>query len=103
MEVGESPRETPVRELGEEVGLSADPDDLRLLGTHSPSVDDGKHLVVIDYAVPRHSVDGTPAPGPEVAALEWLRPDAACDDPDRPLLAHHDEILRSAWALLVES
>lgn len=100
MEAGESPSETAVRELREEVGLDTDPDALRLVGTHSPSVADGKHMVVLDYAVPRRSVEGTPDPGPEVATVEWLQPDVAGDDPDRSFLDHHEELLRTAWTLL---
>ncbi|PSQ35424.1 hypothetical protein BRD05_05120 [Halobacteriales archaeon QS_9_70_65] len=59
-------------------------------------VADGEHVVVLDHAVSRRAVGGIPDPGPELAAVEWLRPDGPRDDLDRPLLAHHDEILRTA-------
>jgi len=99
MEAGETPAETAVRELAEEVGLVADPDALALLDTHSPSYDSGKHMVVLDYVVRADAVKGTPEPGPEVASVAWLRPPLA---DDRAFLASHDGIVRAAWERLGE-
>ncbi len=97
VEAGEAPAEAAARELAEEVGLAVDPDALRLLGTHAPSLDDGKHMVVVDYAVPAGAVGGTPTPGPEVDAVEWVRPGGVGAETFHP---NHEGIVRRAWDLL---
>lgn len=99
MEAGESPAETAVRELEEEVGLATDPDALRVVGTHSPSFGGGKHMVVLDYAVAHREVAGTPEPRSEVSAVEWRRPDEADSESFYP---NHERIVRRAWSLLGE-
>jgi 8-oxo-dGTP pyrophosphatase MutT (NUDIX family) len=97
MEAGETPTESAARELREEAGLRADSDALRVVGTHSPSFDSGKHMVVLDYAVSHREVSGTPEPRAEVSRVEWRRPDEADSESFYP---NHESIVRAAWNLL---
>jgi ADP-ribose pyrophosphatase YjhB (NUDIX family) len=70
LELEESPREGAARELREETGVRADPDDLTLLDTFSAAPFEGKHIVSVGFAVRREDTAGDPRPGPEVAAVE---------------------------------
>jgi len=98
LEAGETPAEAAARELREEAGLRVDPDALKIVGTHSPSYESGKHMVVLDYAVSADAVEGALDPGPEVASVAWLRPPLD----DREFLASHEGIVRAAWERLGE-
>lgn len=93
-EPGESPAETAARELREEVGLRVDPDALRIVGTHAPSFPNGKHLVVVDHAVPASAVDGTVTAGDEVSETAWLAPDDLGEDDE--FHPYHDVLVERA-------
>ncbi|MFI6856575.1 bifunctional class I SAM-dependent methyltransferase/NUDIX hydrolase [Streptomyces sp. NPDC050416] len=71
VEPGESLRETVVRELGEETGLDARPEDVRLLGT---LLDDAGGLVRVTVAARVTAWRGEPSdqPGESVGRWRWF-------------------------------
>jgi 8-oxo-dGTP diphosphatase len=69
IETGESWREAAVRELVEETGLSARPDQVRLFDVHS-SVQ-GRSLLVFGI-LPVRSAEDLPPSAPTEEATEWL-------------------------------
>jgi ADP-ribose pyrophosphatase YjhB (NUDIX family) len=97
LEHDESPREAAVRELAEEVGLRANPEDLVLLDTFAAEPFDGKRIVSIGYVVHAGDVDGDPKPGAEVREVGWFTP-RTFDRSDGAFLPPHEERFRRAWA-----
>jgi 8-oxo-dGTP diphosphatase len=69
IETGESWREASVRELREETGLSAEPEDVRLFDVHSSY--QGFTLLVFGVLPPRPAVSLPPS-APTDEATEWL-------------------------------
>lgn len=96
LEVEEAPREAAARELAEEAGVRVDPADLVLLDSFAVSRATEKHVVSIGYAVRAAATTGTPAPGPEVQAVDWFTPEAFAAS-DREFLEPHDERFERAW------
>ncbi|MDQ0989179.1 bifunctional class I SAM-dependent methyltransferase/NUDIX hydrolase [Streptomyces sp. V3I7] len=68
VEPGESLQETVVRELAEETGLSADPGDVRMLGTLVDRVGD---VVRITFGALVTAWDGEPADQPDESVGDW--------------------------------
>lgn len=99
MEVEEAPKDAAARELREETGVRVDATALELLDAFGVSRGGEKHVVSIGYAVPAAATTGTPAPGPEVRAVDWFTPTefAAAG---RDFLEPHDERFERAWAHL---
>ncbi|WP_049902597.1 NUDIX domain-containing protein [Halococcus agarilyticus] len=82
----ESPPEAAARELAEETGLVATPDDLELIGCGHLDFDDACE-VSFNFAVPRVRTDGTPAAGDDAATTRWFsREELSADPPDHPSL-----------------
>jgi len=75
MEVDETPAAAAARELREEVGVRADPADLRLLGPRTGDHGGEKRMLIVDYWVPASAVSGDPIVGDEVWAVEWIAGD----------------------------
>lgn len=77
-EVGETPVQTAVRELAEEVGLSVDERDLTPLGQYSAvAANEAHHTVRADNFLLRFSADQQEQldflqPAAEIAELRWL-------------------------------
>lgn len=87
LEADEPPREGAVRELREEAGVRADPDDLVLLEASLLDSTGEKYCVSVGYAVPRTATKGGPAPGSDASAARFL--DAGVvDDPEVTLRPH---------------
>ncbi|MUK03337.1 NUDIX domain-containing protein [Vibrio cholerae] len=85
-EPGETPEQTGVRELREELGLVVRPEDLTLLGTwEGPAANEADtRLVATVFLCP---LRGAPAPAAEIEALDWLELEADRDRSDlAPLL-----------------
>src|SRR4029453_18735553 len=70
IETGEWGREAAVRELREETGLPAEPDEVRLFDVHSSF--NGRSLLVFGVLPPRAAA-ALPASPPTEEAPEWLR------------------------------
>lgn len=96
LEVEESPEEAAARELREETGLRADPEDLTLLDTFSVTQFEGKRVVSIGFAVRREDTDGEPHAGTEVADVRWFMPDSF-GETSEAFLPPHGERFRKAW------
>jgi len=69
IETGESWREAAVRELREETGLTASPDDVRLFDVHSSF--NGRSLLVFGLLPARDAADLPPS-APTEESQEWL-------------------------------
>jgi 8-oxo-dGTP diphosphatase len=69
IETGESWRDAAVRELAEETGLTAEPDEVRLFDVHSSS--NGYSLLVFGVLPPRDA-DELPESAPTEESMEWL-------------------------------
>ena len=88
-ERGETPAETAVREIGEEVGLHLSPADLDLLGMWQTAAANEAGLDVHGTVfVARAPLTATPAPAAEIAELRWLDPNAPLPADLAPLLEH---------------
>lgn len=84
LEVAEEPRVGAVRELDEETGLTVEPSALTLLeATQLESVGE-KHVVSVGYAARSSDATGTPEPGSDAGAVEWVAVDALDERPLRP-------------------
>jgi 8-oxo-dGTP diphosphatase len=70
-EAGETPEQTGVRELREELGLTVRPEDLTLLGTwEGPAANEADtHLVATVFLCPLRA---RPEPAAEIEELDWL-------------------------------
>lgn len=78
-EQGETPVETAIREAGEEVGLTMDPDRMELLGEfEAPAANEPDHRLVSTVFL--HPLDADPAVSGEIAELRWQHPDIERDD-----------------------
>lgn len=69
IETGESWREAAVRELREETGLTAEPDEVRLFDVHSSY--NGFTLLVFGVLPPRPA-ESLPASAPTEESMEWF-------------------------------
>jgi ADP-ribose pyrophosphatase YjhB (NUDIX family) len=96
LEHDETPEGAAVRELAEETGLRADPDDLVLLDTVTAEPFDGKRIVSIGYVVRAEDVDGTPEAGEETSAVGWFTP-AEFEASDGRFFSHHGQRARRSW------
>lgn len=99
LELDESPREGAVRELREETGVRADPDEVIVFDTFSASPFDGKRIASIGFAVRREDTEGDPYPGPEVSAIGWFTPESFATS-NGELHPPHGERFEKAWELL---
>lgn len=85
-EAGETPAQTGVRELSEELGLTVPPEELTLLGTWTgPAANEADTLLVATvFLCP---LDGEPRPAAEIEEIDWLDPGTASARADlAPLL-----------------
>lgn len=74
MEVDEAPVEGAARELYEETGIEADPDDLTFIGTHHRELDPERSVVELLFAIPQAQVRGKLQPGDDAADVRfWTR------------------------------
>lgn len=96
LEHEEAPEAAATRELAEETGLRANPDDIVLLDTFTAEPFPGKRIVSIGYAVRATDVAGTPEAGDEVSAVAWFAP-AEFEAADGTFLSGHDERVLAAW------
>lgn len=71
-EPGETPAETLVRELAEEVGLRLTPDDLEPLGEFRARAANEPGFVVVADVFRVDSGAQTPVPDAEIAELRWV-------------------------------
>lgn len=76
IERGEDPAAAAARELREETTVRVEPDALVPVGGRALPPRDGKHVVVMEYAVRRADTAGEPSPGEETGAVAWLRREA---------------------------
>lgn len=76
MELGEAPRQGVARELEEETGLVADPDDLVYLEDEAGEPAPDQHMVGIDYAIHRDDTTGTLRPGSDATDARFFTPEA---------------------------
>ncbi len=93
-EPGESPAQTGARELGEELGLRADPASMQLLGAFSgPAANEPGRL--LESTVFHARPEGEPRAAAEIDELRWLPVDAGALDAEiapellAPMLADH--------------
>ncbi|UPV75785.1 NUDIX hydrolase [Halorussus limi] len=96
LEAEETPLEAAVRELREEAGVRADPDDLLLLDTFTATPFEDKHVVSVGFAVRDEDTTGTPDAGPEATAVGWFTPESFGDGGER-FHPPHGERFRNAW------
>jgi ADP-ribose pyrophosphatase YjhB (NUDIX family) len=96
LELEESPREAAARELREETGVRAAPDDLILLDTFAISQFEDKRIVSVGFAVRRERTTGDPDPGQEVAAVDWFTPESFARS-DAEFHPPHGERFGKAW------
>ncbi|WP_137286648.1 NUDIX domain-containing protein [Halorussus salinisoli] len=75
MEADEHPRTAAVRELREETGVSADPDDLTLIGTDLLDPFRGKYVVNVGFAVPATDTAGKPTAESDASDVSFFTPD----------------------------
>jgi ADP-ribose pyrophosphatase YjhB (NUDIX family) len=64
MELGEPPRDGVARELEEETGLTADPDDLTYVMAEAGEPAPDQHMVGIDYAIHHANTTSTTSQPP---------------------------------------
>ena len=74
LELGEDADEGAVRELREETGLVADPDDLRFLDASALDPIADKHVISIGYAVERRRTEGTLRAGSDAGDARFSTP-----------------------------
>lgn len=80
-EQGETPAECAVREVGEELGLELDAQQLVGLGRFAaPAANEAGYTVVADVFVWPSALDATPAAAAEIAETRWVAPDVVGDD-----------------------
>lgn len=101
LEADEPPADGAARELAEESGVVADPDDLRLVDARLLAPFRGKHVISIGYAVPRAATTGDPTAGSDAAAAEFV-PAEAVRREDRPLRPHVRPMVAAALDALAE-
>lgn len=72
-EAGESPAQTAIRELHEELGVTLDAERLELIGTfRAPAANEPDHVVEsVVFSHPSVAIDGVAA---ELEELRWLEP-----------------------------
>lgn len=87
-ELGESPDQTAIREVREELGLELDPALLRPLGTFTTAAaNEPGHLV--EGTCFTHPLLGEPVIAAEIEELRWFDPSAPHPDDLAPLFEHH--------------
>lgn len=97
-EAGESPAQTLIRELEEELGLHLDESDLRPLGTFvSAAANEPGHRVVATAFATTIDPDGVRVQA-ELAELRWITPAELDTLPLAPLSLEH--LLPLAWPAL---
>ena len=74
LELGEDAADGAARELREETGLVADPDDLRFLDASALEPMAGKHVISIGYAVERRRTEGTLKAGSDARDARFFTP-----------------------------
>lgn len=79
-EAGETPRDTALREVREELGLVLTPEDLREVGEwHTDAANEPGHGLHSHVFVAIPALTGTPVPAAEIAELRW-QPVAGAED-----------------------
>lgn len=91
IETGESWREAAVRELREETGLSAEPDEVHLFDVHSSF--NGRSLLIFGVLPPRDAAN-LPDPAPTEEAQEWL----VCTEAEPLAFPTHTRVLADYFA-----
>jgi 8-oxo-dGTP pyrophosphatase MutT (NUDIX family) len=85
---GESPLDTAVREIREELRVELDPDAMRLLGVYeAPAANEGGYTVV--GTVFTHPPVEVTAPAAEIEEIRWVDPEAPMAADLAPLMTHH--------------
>jgi len=88
VEEGETPEESLVREIQEEVGCEADVESFSFLATYEApaSGEPGKTVRIDLYA---GSVEGEPRANSEIVALGWLRKESSKDPQASEMIRDH--------------
>ena len=95
LERDEPPRRAAVRELREETGVDVDVEAIDRLGTRFVELPDGRHVLVLAYAVVREETEGEPRPGSDAGdARFWSL--AAVDESDVRLEPGYRELFADA-------
>jgi 8-oxo-dGTP diphosphatase len=74
MELGEPPRDGVARELEEETGLTADPDDLTYVMAEAGEPAPNQHMVGIDYAIHRTDTTGPLQAASDATDTQFVTP-----------------------------
>ncbi|MGL4583434.1 MAG: NUDIX hydrolase [Flavobacterium sp.] len=75
IEEGESPEQTLIRELNEELNLTITSEDITLLGTHSTTAVNEPNTIVTAHIYHLIVSDTNLQPGAEIAEVKWLTKD----------------------------
>lgn len=94
-EAGETPMQTVIRELEEELGLVLTEDALRPLGTFSSAAANEPGHRVVASAFAAHAEPDQVDVRAELAELRWLTPNDVAQTPLAPLSLEH--LLPLAW------